>query len=57
MGRNDDLTPKLIETLLDIRQQAKQNKDWATSDRIRDSLTAMGIRIKDTKEGAEWEIE
>ena len=53
----DDLTPKLIETMLSIRQEAKQNKDWATSDRIRDALTALGIKIKDTKEGAEWTLE
>ncbi len=56
-GGNDELTPKLIQTLLDIRQEAKQNKDWATSDKIRDTLSGLGVVIKDTKEGAEWEIE
>ncbi len=45
-----------IDLLLDIRSQAKANKDWATSDQIRDKLTELGFVIKDTKEGAEWQI-
>ena len=32
------------------------NKDWATSDKIRNELTAMGFEIKDTKDGAEWKL-
>ena len=47
---------KAIDLLLAIRQQAKANKDWATSDRIRNELTALGFTIKDTKDGAEWKI-
>ena len=47
---------KAIDLLLAIRQQAKANKDWATSDRIRNELTALGFEIKDTKDGAEWKI-
>jgi cysteinyl-tRNA synthetase len=45
-----------IDLLLGIRLQAKQNKDWATSDKIRNSLTELGFQIKDTKEGFEWSI-
>ena len=45
-----------IDLLLNIRLQAKQNKDWATSDRIRNELTALGFQIKDTKDGFEWSI-
>ena len=45
-----------IDLLLSIRLQAKQNKDWATSDRIRNSLTELGFQIKDTKDGFEWSI-
>ena len=52
----DYVTP-LVEMLLDIRQQAKAAKDWPTSDRIRDGLTAAGIRVKDRKEGSDWELE
>ncbi|MBQ0122653.1 MAG: cysteine--tRNA ligase [Bacteroidales bacterium] len=46
----------LVGMILDVRKSAKANKDWATSDRIRDSLQELGIRIKDTKEGCEWTI-
>ena len=52
----DYVTP-LVEMLLDIRQGAKAAKDWATSDRIRDGLTAAGIRVKDRKDGSDWELE
>ncbi len=47
---------KAIDLLLNIRQQAKVNKDWATSDKIRNELTAIGFEIKDTKDGAEWKL-
>ncbi|MDR0832908.1 MAG: cysteine--tRNA ligase [Candidatus Symbiothrix sp.] len=47
---------KAIDLLLNLRLQAKQNKDWATSDKIRDELTALGFEIKDTKDGFEWKI-
>ena len=45
-----------IDLLLGIRLQAKQNKDWTTSDKIRNELTALGFQIKDTKDGYEWSI-
>ena len=51
-----DMVPKIIELLLDIRQKAKENKDYALSDRIRDDLAKIGIMVKDRKGGAEWEI-
>ena len=51
-----ELTDKLIEALLEIRQEAKQRKDFATSDRIRDELTRMGVEIRDRKDGADWTI-
>ena len=47
----------LMEMVLDARAAAKQNKDWATSDKIRDALTTLGIKVKDTKDGAEWTLE
>lgn len=47
---------KAVDLLLSIRAQAKANKDWTTSDKIRDELTALGFTIKDTKEGAEWKL-
>jgi cysteinyl-tRNA synthetase len=47
---------KAIDLLLNMRMEAKQNKDWATSDKIRNELTAFGFEIKDTKDGFEWKI-
>lgn len=46
----------IMELVLDIRQQARKNKDWAMSDKIRDALSSIGIQIKDGKEGATWTI-
>lgn len=45
-----------VDLLLDVRAKAKSNKDWATSDQIRDRLAALGFEIKDTKEGATWRL-
>ncbi len=47
---------KAIDLLLTIRQEAKQRKDWALADRIRNELTALGFEIKDTKDGFEWKL-
>lgn len=46
-----------VDLLLRIRKQAKDAKDWATSDLIRDSLAALGFNVKDTKNGVEWKLE
>lgn len=47
----------LMDMILNIRQEARTNKDWATSDLIRDSLKELGIQVKDSKEGASWTVE
>jgi cysteinyl-tRNA synthetase len=52
-----ELLGKVIRMLLQQRQEAKIRKDFATSDNIRNQLAALGIVVKDTKEGAEWERE
>jgi len=44
----------LMELILDIRAGARNQKDWATSDKIRDALAAVGIQVKDGKEGVSW---
>ena len=51
-----DAYQKAIDLLLNIRMEAKKNKDWATSDKIRNELTALGFEIKDTKDGFEWKL-
>jgi cysteinyl-tRNA synthetase len=47
---------KAIDLLLEIRQQAKANKDWSTSDRIRNELSALGFEVKDTRDGVTWKL-
>ncbi|HZK62324.1 MAG TPA: DALR domain-containing protein, partial [Anaerovoracaceae bacterium] len=46
----------VVDLLINLRIEAKQNKDWATSDKIRNSLSQLGFEIKDTKEGSEWAL-
>ena len=55
-NESTDAYHKAIDLLLNIRLEAKKNKDWATSDKIRNELTALGFEIKDTKDGFEWKI-
>lgn len=45
-----------IDLLLELRAKAKAAKDWATSDKIRDDLAALGFEVKDTKDGATWKL-
>mgnify|MGYP000000107065 FL=1 len=47
---------KVVDMLLEQRMQAKANKDWATSDKIRDELAALGFEVKDTKDGFTWKL-
>jgi cysteinyl-tRNA synthetase len=50
---NDDL-PKVLNFIVDLRGSAKANKDYATSDKIRDGLSQIGFQLKDSKEGTTW---
>ena len=54
---NNEAYMQVVDLLLNMRIEAKANKDWATSDKIRNQLTALGFVIKDTKEGFEWKLE
>ena len=47
---------KVVDMLLEQRMKAKANKDWATSDMIRDQLAALGFEVKDTKDGFTWKL-
>ena len=44
----------VMDLLMDLRSRARENKDWATSDKIRDGLLNAGIHVKDEKNGASW---
>lgn len=46
----------LMDLIIDIRKSARENKDWTTSDKIRDQLKAAGVDLKDTKDGVEWKV-
>ncbi len=54
---NEKLTDELMKIIIDLRQEAKNRKEWAASDKIRSDLKSAGIVIKDRKDGADWERE
>ncbi|MGL5087953.1 MAG: cysteine--tRNA ligase [Cetobacterium sp.] len=51
-----NMTTELIELLLELRREARDNKDWTFSDKVRDRLLEMKIKIKDGKEKTTWSI-
>jgi cysteinyl-tRNA synthetase len=53
---DDDLVDGLVRMLIDVRQQARQARDWATADAIRDQLAEMGITLEDGPEGTRWRL-
>ena len=52
----NDLTSEVMELVLQLRGNAKKNKDFDTADLIRDELDRSGIQIKDSREGSSWEV-
>ncbi|NJB86992.1 cysteinyl-tRNA synthetase [Lewinella marina] len=55
-GAEQEALDKVMQIVLDLRQQARADKDWALSDKLRDALSAAGITVKDGKDGASWSI-
>ena len=55
-GGNEQIIDGLMDMILEYRKEAKAAKDWAKSDQIRDALSALGIVVKDTKEGSTWTL-
>ena len=47
---------KVVDMVLELRAKAKADKDWTTSDKIRDELAAAGFEVKDTKDGVTWKL-
>lgn len=56
-GNSGSVVAGLMDMVLEERAAAKASKNWALSDAIRDHLKALGISVKDTKDGAEWTME
>ena len=49
-----DLVANLVEFMIQLRQEARESRDWATADRIRDQLSEFGIILEDTRQGTLW---
>ncbi len=56
-NQGDEILNGVMKTLLELRKQAKDNKDWTTADLIRNQLAELKIKVTDTKDGAIWEAE
>lgn len=54
--KSGQIVDQLLNLIIDIRLKARANKDFATSDQIRDSLAEANIQLKDSKEGTTWEM-
>jgi len=48
------LVPELMRILIEIRQMARQKKDWSLSDKIREELKALGVILEDRADGTTW---
>jgi cysteinyl-tRNA synthetase len=57
-GSDADLAPyrRFVDKLLEARQQARRDKDFAKSDLIRDLLAGAGLSVEDTPQGPRWEL-
>jgi cysteinyl-tRNA synthetase len=55
-AQREEAFGKVVDMVLELRAKAKANKDWATSDQIRDALAQAGFEVKDTKDGVTWKL-
>jgi cysteinyl-tRNA synthetase len=53
---NEKITDDLMKIIINLRQDAKKNKDFGTSDKIREELGKIGVTLKDRKDGVDWEL-
>ena len=56
-GKAEKALEGVMQLVLEDRRKAREEKNWAESDRIRDTLASFGITVKDTKEGATWNLD
>jgi len=56
-GKDDEkLSGELINIIVNLRQDAKNRKEFDISDKIRQELNKLGVTIKDRKDGVDWEL-
>lgn len=58
--QNSNMMPTiegLVKMIIELRKQARENKDWKKSDELRDQLSSLGVKIKDGKDGVSWSLE
>ena len=55
-GLSAEVLKGVVDLLLDLRENARKTKDFATADQIRDRLGELGIEITDTKDGSTWKM-
>ncbi|MBN1137210.1 MAG: cysteine--tRNA ligase, partial [Anaerolineae bacterium] len=53
---DDALVDGLVRLLIDMRQEARQTRDWARADAIRDRLAGLGVVLEDGPEGTRWRL-
>jgi cysteinyl-tRNA synthetase len=53
-GSSGGLEPGLVELLIQLRKEMREEKLWKLADRLRDGLSDLGIQLKDTPEGTQW---
>ena len=54
VGQDEELVGKLMDILLELRRAARERKDWATADAVRNKLQEAGIVVEDSPQGARW---
>lgn len=52
-----ELLDGLMQLIIEMRKEARERKDWPTSDKIRDALKELRVQLKDGKEGTTWSVE
>ncbi len=56
-GEDNGTLDGLMQLVIELRQSSRANKDWATADKIRDTLQELKIQLKDGKDGTSWSLE
>ena len=54
MHHDRELAGQVVQAVVDLRSSSRSAGDWAASDRLRDALVAVGVEVRDTREGSTW---